>query len=112
MGIGIVLVCAMLWFRERWFLSETVKGKRLVQWLGDNWALWVLRGILIGFAALGTLLASGVIRPIRWERSVSDASDARAPRALLQQHLHLRPVPLPAAPTQLADCSLQIALTL
>ena len=67
MGIAIVAVCLLILMRERWFLSETKKGQRLVTWLGPVRAIWALRGILGLIAAVGALLASEIIRPIRWQ---------------------------------------------
>lgn len=67
MGIAIVAVCLLILMRERWFLSETKKGQRLVAWLGPVRAIWALRGILGLIAAVGALLASEIIRPIRWQ---------------------------------------------
>jgi hypothetical protein len=66
MGIAIVLCCVLLLFRERWFLAETGKGQRLVQQFGFDLAVWILRGVLLSIAVLGGLLASGIVRPIRW----------------------------------------------
>lgn len=66
MGVAIVAACLLLLFKERWFLAETAKGRRLVQWFGELQALWVLRGLLLIIAVLGSLLAAGIIRPIRW----------------------------------------------
>lgn len=91
MGIAIVLACLMLLFRDRWFLAQTEKGKSLVGWLGETQALWVLRAILLGFAAVGALLATGFIRPIKWDWAVSDSSDAAGPLARQRQRPHRRP---------------------
>lgn len=66
MGTAIVLVCLMLLVRERWFLAETGKGQRLVRRFGMARAVWILRGVLLGIAILGGLLAGGIIRPVQW----------------------------------------------
>lgn len=66
MGVAIILACLMILFREQWFLAETIKGQRLVKRFGPDRALWVLRGILFSLATVGSLLATGVIHPIRW----------------------------------------------
>lgn len=66
MGAGIITLCLMLLFRERWFLEQTRKGRSLVEWFGAGWALWVLRAILLVGATFGGLLANGTIRPIQW----------------------------------------------
>lgn len=67
MGIAIVAACCLILARERWFLKETKKGQRLVTWLGPDRAIWAMRGILGLVATVGILLASEVIRPIRWQ---------------------------------------------
>ncbi len=66
MGIAIVFACLMILFRDRWFLAETTKGQRLVQRYGAQRAVWILRGLLLVIAVFGGLLASGVVRPIKW----------------------------------------------
>ena len=66
MGAGIVALCLMLMFRERWILDQTRKGQRLVQWCGPDRAPWVLRAILLAGILFGGLLANGTIRPIQW----------------------------------------------
>lgn len=66
MGLAIVLASLLLLIRERWFLAETAKGRRLVKSFGDSRALWILRGLLLAVAAVGALLAGGIIRPVHW----------------------------------------------
>ena len=66
MGAGIITLCLMLFFRERWFLGQTRRGQNLVKWFGPNLALWVLRAILLAGITFGGLLANGTIRPIQW----------------------------------------------
>lgn len=66
MGIAIALTCLMLLFRERWFLAQTPKGQRLVRRFGPDKALWVFRGVLLVFTSIGLLLASGILRPLKW----------------------------------------------
>ena len=66
MGIAIVLASLMLLVREQWFLSNTQKGRKLVEWFGAGTAVWVLRGTLTATAILGGLLAGGIVRPIQW----------------------------------------------
>lgn len=109
MGIGIVLVCLMLMTRDRWFLAETSKGRRLVAWLGETWGLWVLRGVLLALAALGALLASGLIRPIRWERTAADSTGAPGLREPRRRPLHHRPAEPSRGLTELVACSLRHA---
>lgn len=76
-GTTALLCLAGLW-NEAWVLSETSKGRRLINWFGRQRAVWVLR-ILLGLGFLfGALLAAGVINPVRWDTSrrppVHDAS--------------------------------------
>ena len=74
MGVAMILFCLMLLFREQWFLAETTKGQRLVQRFGSATALWILRGCLFAVALLGGLLAVGIVKPIRWGRTVHEDS--------------------------------------
>jgi len=69
MGIAIVLTCLMILARERWFLSETAKGRGLVTRYGQTRAMWILRGVLLAFGLFGCGLATGVVRPIQWHRA-------------------------------------------
>ena len=65
-GITVAVLCAAGLCKERWFLTRTKKGKRLIGWFGEEKAIWVLRG-LFGLGMLfGLLLAMNVIRPVRW----------------------------------------------
>ncbi len=66
MGSGIIVLCLMLWSRDRWFLDHTSNGQRLVAWCGPARAPWVLRAILLAGITFGALLANGIIRPIQW----------------------------------------------
>ena len=65
-GSMIVALCLLLAFNERTFLERTVKGQRLVRWLGRTRAAWVLRGLAAAGMIFGLLLANGVVRPIKW----------------------------------------------
>ena len=65
-GITVAVLFAAGLCKDRWFLTHTKKGKRLVGWFGEDNAIWVLRG-LFGLGVLfGLLLAMNVIRPVRW----------------------------------------------
>ena len=64
-SVSAALCLAGIW-HDRWLLTETKKGKRLVAWFGEHRALWVLRGLLAAGLLFGVLLATNVIRPIRW----------------------------------------------
>lgn len=66
MGIAIVLLSLLLLARDQWFLTETPKGKRLVNRFGPGKALWIFRGLLGLLAIVGGLLAADVIRPLKW----------------------------------------------
>ncbi len=64
-GMTAALCVAGLW-QEQWLLSQTRKGQRLVRWFGDGRAPWVLRLLLAFGFGFGTLLAVGVLNPVRW----------------------------------------------
>ncbi len=65
-GSLIVVLCVLLFLKERWFLENTAKGRRLHRWFGPTQAPRVFRGLIVGGMIFGGLLASGVIRPIQW----------------------------------------------
>ncbi len=67
MGTAIALCCLWGLCYQRWFLSETRKGQRLVRRFGETGGAWILRSLLIVGAVLGGLLATGIIHPIQWE---------------------------------------------
>lgn len=62
----VVVLCVTGLLKDRWFLANTKKGRKLVGWFGESKALWVLRGLFVGGAVLGLLLATNVIRPVQW----------------------------------------------
>lgn len=66
MGVAIAAACLAGLWKGRWFLTNTRKGRRLVGWLGENSALWILRGLLASGLLFGILLAGGIINPVRW----------------------------------------------
>ena len=66
MGAGIVTLCVMLLFRERWILEQSRSGQRLVERCGPARAPWVLRAVLLAGITFGGLLANGVIQPVQW----------------------------------------------
>ena len=66
MGGGIIALCLMLLFRERWILDQTRRGQSLVKWFGPERAPWVFRVILLAGITFGGLLANGTIKPIQW----------------------------------------------
>ena len=66
MGVGIATICLTGLTRHRWLLTNTRKGQVLVNRYGETTArcvVWLL--CLLGIA-FGSLLASGVVRPIAW----------------------------------------------
>lgn len=90
MGVAMIFFCVMLLFRERWFLAETTKGQRLVQRFGSATAVWILRGCLLAVALLGGLLATGIVKPIRWGRTAHHDSQSRSLNQVVQ-NLRLQP---------------------
>jgi len=66
MGVGIITLCVMLLFRERWILDQTRRGQRLVEWCGPARAPWFFRVLLLAGITFGGLLANGVIQPVQW----------------------------------------------
>jgi hypothetical protein len=66
LGIAMAVLCfAGLW-NDRWFLENTKKGQRLARWLGGTRGLFVLRALFLIGATFGILLATNVIRPVKW----------------------------------------------
>jgi hypothetical protein len=66
MGIGIASVCLTGMAKSRWLLANTRKGQVLVQRCGEPTArIVVWLACLLGIT-FGSLLATGVVRPISW----------------------------------------------
>lgn len=66
MGVGIAGICLAGIARFRWLLANTRKGQVLVNRCGESTAkivVWLL--CLLGIT-FGSLLASGIVRPIAW----------------------------------------------
>lgn len=66
MGIGIASICLTGMARYRWLMTKTHKGQALVHRFGETTArnvIWLL--CLLGLT-FGSLLASGIVRPIAW----------------------------------------------
>lgn len=66
MGVGIASICVTGLARYRWLMTETHKGQALVNRFGETTArnvIWLLG--LLGLT-FGSLLASGIVRPIAW----------------------------------------------
>ena len=66
LGAAIALLCAGGLWKDRWLFEQTKKGRRLARWCGETRGLWVLRSLFVLGAAFGVLLATNVIRPVRW----------------------------------------------
>lgn len=66
MGVGIASICVTGLARYRWLMTHTHKGQVLVNRYGETTArnmIWLL--CLLGIT-FGSLLASGIVRPIAW----------------------------------------------
>lgn len=66
MGSAVALLCGVAFPYDRWFLTETTKGRRLVRWLGEPRAILVWRIALMIGIAFGIALACGVVNPLSW----------------------------------------------
>lgn len=67
MGGAVALLCGVALPYDRWFLTETSKGRRLVKWLGESRAIWTWRCMLIVGIAFGLALATGLVNPMSWD---------------------------------------------
>ena len=67
MGSAVALLCGVAILNGRWFLTETTKGRRLVNWLGEPRAALVWRAVLLIGIAFGISLAMGLVNPVAWE---------------------------------------------
>ena len=65
-GLLVAALCGLGLWHDRWFLTRTRKGRRLIRWFGETRGLWMLRGVFIAGAAFGLLLAADMIRPVPW----------------------------------------------
>lgn len=65
-GLTVAVLCAVGIYKDRWFLTQTKKGKRLIGWFGEEKAIWVLRGVYGLGMLFGLLMALNVIRPVNW----------------------------------------------
>jgi hypothetical protein len=66
MGVGIAAVCCTSLAKHRWLLANTRKGQALVKRCGETAARYILWLLCLTGMAFGSLLASGVVRPIHW----------------------------------------------
>ncbi len=65
-GAVIAVLCGIGLCKDRWFLTNTKKGRQLIDRFGQRHAIWVLRLLFGAGAVFGILFASGVIRPVQW----------------------------------------------
>jgi hypothetical protein len=66
MGVGIAVICCAGLARYRWLLANTRKGQTLVSRFGETVARYVVWSLCLLGITFGSLLASGVVRPIAW----------------------------------------------
>jgi hypothetical protein len=67
-------MCLAGLYKPVWLLQHTEKGRRLVRWLGNSRALWLLRFSLAAGLGFGLLLAMGVINPVRYPAASAQKS--------------------------------------
>lgn len=67
LGLGTALIGATGLVRREWWLTETPKGRFLVESMGPMKARLLHAGICLVFLVFGVLLASGVLTPLRWK---------------------------------------------
>ncbi|MDA0591671.1 MAG: hypothetical protein O2820_25375 [Planctomycetota bacterium] len=66
MGLAIATLCVVAIANERWLLTRTRKGQRIVERFGDRRARWVVRAVFGVGALFGGALARGLINPVHW----------------------------------------------
>lgn len=66
MGVGIASICLTGLARYRWLLTNTRKGQVLVQRYGESTARYVVWLLCVLGMTFGSLLASGIVRPMAW----------------------------------------------
>ncbi len=66
MGSLTAVLCLFGLWNARWFIIETRKGRKLVEWLGETTALWTTRALFLFGALFGILLAIEIIQPVQW----------------------------------------------
>ena len=65
-GIGTALTGAIgLWHRN-WLLTETPKGRFLVEAVGPRTARWIIAAFFVIVFGVGVSLAQGWLTPLRW----------------------------------------------
>ena len=65
-GAMVAVLCLVGFFKDRWFLQNTRKGKWLAEKFGEQTSLWIVRGLLGTGTLFGVLLACNVIQPVQW----------------------------------------------
>ncbi len=66
MGLGIASFSLVCLVRHQWLLANTSKGQRLIGRFGESKARAIFALVCFSGITFGSLLASGVIRPISW----------------------------------------------
>lgn len=66
MGVGIAAICVTGLARHRWLLANTSKGQTLVKRFGETVARYVVWLVCLLGMTFGSLLASGIVRPLTW----------------------------------------------
>ena len=66
MGLGVVGFSLVCLARHQWLLAHTSKGQHMVRNFGEPRARALFALVCLCGIAFGSLLASGVIRPISW----------------------------------------------
>ena len=65
-GVGTATLCLIGFLKVEWLLEHSRKGRQLAARFGDLGATRILKLLLLTGAVFGTLLAAGIINPIRW----------------------------------------------
>ena len=66
MGLGVAALSLACLTRHHWLLAHTSKGQRLIGYFGEAKARAIVAFVCLCGITFGSLLASGVIRPISW----------------------------------------------
>ncbi len=65
-GLMTAALCGAGMSAEVWFLTETRKGRKLVNVCGAKNSLWIVRGVFTAGIIFGLLLATGIVNPVQW----------------------------------------------
>ena len=65
-GGATAALCLLGFWKVEWLLEHSRNGRRLAARFGDLGATRILKLLLLAGAVFGTLLAAGIINPIRW----------------------------------------------